>query len=105
MSTYNIKLTEQVTFLTFVEYAKQYTSWKTLAVAMIDGDDDDKAISGNELKHVERLCEFLKKETDGQSISVYVLLDVIYVSARYNPKSEGQAKRIVLNSIPTYKCL
>lgn len=99
MSTYNIKLTEQVTFLAFVEYAKQYTSWKTLAVAMIGGDDDDKAISGNELKHVERLCDFLKKETGGQNISVFAMLDVIYVSARYNPQSEGQAKRIVLAAV------
>lgn len=98
MSTYNIQLAEKITFLSFVEYAKTYCNWKTVAVSTLDMDEDDNVLTGKELKDVDRLSDFLRAET-GSYHSLMFTRDLLYVVSRYNPMSEGQAKRIVLNSL------
>lgn len=98
MSTYNIQLAETVTFLNFVEYAKTYVNWKTVAVSTLDMDEDDNVLTGKELKDIDRLGDFLKAKT-GKFFSLMFTRDVLYVVSRYNPHDEEHAKRIVLNSL------
>lgn len=94
MSTYNLQLPEKITFLTLNEYAKNYVSWKSLALSTDKTDDDDRVLTGQELKDIEKLHTFLRNETNTY-FSIMTTLDVLYGISKYQPQTEGQAKRIV----------